>query len=97
MVIVPINTDEDGNARCIKTTYLKAGLTNFMRAEWGGQKMDSPLLQSQSTASLPKEFLPLNAMPDGTCRTIKYQYQQSSTANFLSTGTFGATGVIEYG
>ena len=38
MVIVPINTDEDGNARCIKTTYLKAGLTNFMRAEWGGQK-----------------------------------------------------------
>ena len=37
---------------------------------------------------------PLNPMPDGTCRTIKYQYYKTSIANFLSHGSFGATGVI---
>lgn len=26
---------------------------------------------------------PLNPMDDGTCRTIKSQYQQTSTANFI--------------
>ena len=37
---------------------------------------------------------PLNPMPDGTCRTIKYQYFKNSVGNFLSHGSFGATGVI---
>ena len=36
---------------------------------------------------------PLNPMPDGTCRTIKSQYQNSSRANFERQSTFGATGV----
>lgn len=36
--IIPINTDVEGNARCIKADYYKMGLTNFMRAIWGGQK-----------------------------------------------------------
>lgn len=36
---------------------------------------------------------PINPMPNGTCRTIKAQYQNSSAANFASSGTFGATGV----
>lgn len=40
--------------------------------------------------------IPLNPMPDGSCRTLKRQYQQSSLANFFLTGSFGATGVIEY-
>ena len=36
-------------------------------------------------------------MDDGTCRTIKGQYQQTSTANFIRhTGGYAATGVIEY-
>lgn len=39
---------------------------------------------------------PLNPMPDGTCRTIKRQYQQSSLANFIRGGAYGATGVIVY-
>lgn len=30
--------------------------------------------------------MPLNPMPDGTCRTIKRQYQQTSLANFLRRG-----------
>lgn len=37
---------------------------------------------------------PLNAMPDGTCRTIKSQYEQTSQANMSRGSTFGATGVI---
>lgn len=39
---------------------------------------------------------PINPHPDGTCRTIKAQYAQTSFANFLRTGTFGATGVIKF-
>ena len=35
-------------------------------------------------------------MPDGTCRTIKFQYQKNSLSNFVSNGSLGATGVIEY-
>ena len=36
-------------------------------------------------------------MDDGTCRTIKSQYQQTSTANFVRhSGGYAATGVIEY-
>lgn len=30
--------------------------------------------------------IPLNPMPDGTCRTIKKQYQNSSLANFTRRG-----------
>lgn len=30
-----------------------------------------------------KNVLPMNPMPDGSCRTIKAQYQQSSLANFI--------------
>ena len=44
-----------------------------------------------------KTILPLNPMDDGTCRTIKSQYQQTSTANFVrNSGGYAATGVIEY-
>lgn len=38
-------------------------------------------------------MIPFNPMPDGTCRTIKSQYQQSSLANFLRRGGYGATAV----
>lgn len=33
-------------------------------------------------------------MPDGTCRTIKAQYQQTSLANLIRRGGYAATGVI---
>ena len=42
------------------------------------------------------EIKPLNPMPDGTCRTIKSQYQNSSMANFIRKGSMAATEVIEY-
>ena len=35
--MIPINTDSDGNSRCIKANYYKMGCTNFIR-EWGGYK-----------------------------------------------------------
>ena len=44
---------------------------------------------------MKKKVLPMNPMPDGSCRTIKAQYQQSSLANFIRGGGYGATGVIE--
>lgn len=46
---------------------------------------------------MQKIVIPLNPMDDGTCRTIKSQYQQTSTANFVRhTGGYAATRVIEY-
>ena len=38
-------------------------------------------------------IIPINPMPDDSCRTIKYQYYKTSVANFVKTGTWGATGV----
>lgn len=39
---------------------------------------------------------PINPMDDGTARTIKRQYQQTSLANFIRRDGLGATGVIQY-
>lgn len=33
-------------------------------------------------------------MPDGTCRTIKSQYEKNSIGNFVNQSSFGATGMI---
>ena len=42
-------------------------------------------------------YEPLNPMDDGTCRTIKSQYQQTSIANLIRhRGGYAATAVIEY-
>ena len=40
-----------------------------------------------------KKQIPINPMPDGTCRTIKKQYNRSSLANFTRRGGYAATGV----
>lgn len=37
MKMIPINTDEDGNARCIKAGYYKMGWTNFTREMLGAK------------------------------------------------------------
>lgn len=37
-IAIPINTDLDGNSRCIKAGYYKMGCTNFIRAFVGGHK-----------------------------------------------------------
>lgn len=43
-----------------------------------------------------KKTIPINTMPDGTCRTLKSQYFKNSVANFLHDGTWGATCVAVY-
>lgn len=43
-----------------------------------------------------RKAIPINTMPDGTCRTIKSQYFKNSVANFLHDGTWGATCVADY-
>lgn len=40
---------------------------------------------------------PLNPYKDGTCRTIKAQYQQSSRAKFARQDGLGATGIVQIG
>ena len=42
-----------------------------------------------------KNVLPMNPMPDGSCRTIKSQYFKNSLGNFIRGGGYGATAVIE--
>jgi hypothetical protein len=44
---------------------------------------------------MEKKVLPLNPMPDGSCRTIKSQYFKNSLGNFIRGGGYGATAVIE--
>ena len=43
-----------------------------------------------------KKTIPINTMPDGTCRTLKSQYFKNRVANFLHNGTWGATCVAVY-
>lgn len=38
--MIPINTDTEGNSRCIKAQYYKMGFTNFMRNLGGGRCSD---------------------------------------------------------
>lgn len=51
--------------------------------------------RTESNRQFHSGIYPVNLHDDGTCRTIKAQYAQTSFANFLRTGTFGATGVIK--
>lgn len=44
---------------------------------------------------MKKSVIPLNPMPDGSCRTIKSQYYKNSLGNFIRGGGYGATAVIE--
>ena len=37
MILTPINTDEEGNCRCIKAGYYKMGWTNFTREMLGAR------------------------------------------------------------
>ena len=50
---------------------------------------------SKNYRQLHRGIYLINPEKDGTCRTIKAQYAQTSFANFLRTGSFGATGVIK--
>lgn len=51
--------------------------------------------QTLQTSDTMGVLVPVNAETDGTCRTIKAQYQHTGPANLIRKGTFGATGVRE--
>lgn len=40
------------------------------------------------------DVLPLNPMPDGTCRTVKSQYYKTGMINFLYQNVWGVTGGV---
>lgn len=51
--------------------------------------------RAESNRQFHSGTYPVNPHDDGTCRTIKAQYANTSYANFLRTSTFGATGVLK--
>jgi site-specific DNA-cytosine methylase len=64
-----------------------------------GKQMANTLTTScnQGVVVSEPKIEPLNPYKDGTCRTIKAQYQQSSRANFARQDGLGATGVVQIG
>lgn len=62
-----------------------------------GNQISNTLTTSCNIGVVQCEPLPLNAYKDGTCRTIKAQYQNSSLANFTREGSYAATGVVQVG
>ena len=60
-----------------------------------GKQMANTLTTSCNQGVVIGAAEPLNPYKDGTCRTIKAQYQQSSRANFARQDGLGATGVVE--
>jgi hypothetical protein len=43
---------------------------------------------------MKKKVIALNVDKGGCCRTIKAQYYKNNVTNLLSSGSFGATGVL---
>lgn len=66
--------------------YDANGLSPTMDSCSGGNRMPKVVVQ---------EINVVNPMPDGTCRTIKHQYANTSIANTVRTGSMGATMVSE--
>ena len=66
--------------------YDANGLSPTMDTCSGGNRMPKVVVQ---------EIDAVNPMPDGTCRTIKHQYANTSIANTVRTGSMGATMVSE--
>lgn len=84
--LIPINTDQEGNARTINAHYEcmnEESVTSNPRDGYGFVR----------TAVVEQE--PLNTEPDGTCRTIKATCQQVSKANLTRQDSFAATGVAQ--
>lgn len=62
-----------------------------------GRDYKDPRLINASLIENEAESYPINTMPDGTCRTLKSQYQKNSCANFALQTSRGETGVISVG
>lgn len=85
VVIEPINTTEDGLATTLTTAHHYSG--NIVNPKRGQTEMG--VVEYKTTE-------PLNPYNDGTSRTIKGQYQCTSTANLTRGDSLGATGAITF-
>lgn len=85
VVIEPINTTEDGLATTLTTAHHYSG--NIVNPKRGQTEMG--VVEYKTTE-------PLNPYIDGTSRTIKGQYQCTSTANLTRGDSLGATGVVTF-
>lgn len=83
--IEPINTTEDGLATTLTTAHHYSG--NIVNPKRGQTEMG--VIEYKTTE-------PLNPYNDGTSRTIKGQYQCTSTANLTRGDSLGATGAITF-
>jgi DNA (cytosine-5)-methyltransferase 1 len=63
--------------------FAQDGITEALSTCQGGGR--------EHYTALPVGF---NTMPDGTCRTLKYQYQKNSLTNFTMDGDRGASAVL---
>ena len=64
-------------------------IASCLRARASLNATDNSLLE------YAEKVIPMNPMPDGTCRTLKSQYAKNSIGNFIRGGGYGATGVME--
>lgn len=89
---------EDAEERSIRMAAIGNGFKFEPRErerETDNRPYDNHQSGSKNYRQLHSGVYVMNPEKDGTCRTIKAQYAQTSFANFLRTGSFGATGVIE--
>lgn len=56
----------------------------------------APSICTISGGGLEPKILIVNAMSDGTCRTIKRTYEFTSCVNITKTGTYGSTGIMSF-
>lgn len=82
IIEMPCSTRGSQVASTIRSTIYKQGERNIMQNIENGLGYEGVIEA-------------INAMPDGTCRTLKNQYHKTSKANFERTSTFGATGVTD--
>lgn len=86
-----LNSKVDGKQPSVADRiYDTNGIAVALTSGW---KQNIAEVQVQQIDNLVVE--PLNPYKDGTCRTIKAQYQQSSRANFTRQDGLGATGVVQ--
>ena len=74
----------------VRLTKIGWGIAQTLRIKCGGSNDQHVNL----IIEVKKLSEAINMMPDGTCRTIKSQYQNNTVQNFESQGSFGATGVV---
>lgn len=94
MPFILVNTNTKQGYEVVEPgDYLNLGYPNSKTRRGRVGKKVAQTLTTSNQGGVVLMSKPVNAMSDGTCRTIKNQYYKTSKANFERTTTFGATGV----